>query len=221
MENHRVSTDCDTKPLPDSLVTEMCDVSRTTGLSFVDPSVAESESPLPRGHSREPKSPSTSPLKRLPYGRTTPSTSVALMIRRLAKGDFGSWRELWQGYLDFYRTLLPEEITVKTFERLVDHAEGMSGFVAEDRPGQLLGFAHLVFHPSTWSTGPYCYLEDLFVGPSARGTSTASDLIAAVYEEADRRGATRTYWHTQQYNGAARSLYDQLAHPTSFLVYER
>ncbi len=34
------------------------------------------------------------------------------------------------------------------------------------------------------------------------------------------RGADRVYWHTQQYNGRARSLYDQVGHPTSFVVYE-
>jgi hypothetical protein len=42
-----------------------------------------------------------------------------------------------------------------------------------------------------------------------------------VYEEADRRGAAKTYWQTQQYNGRARSLYDQVGHVTSFIVYER
>jgi hypothetical protein len=42
-----------------------------------------------------------------------------------------------------------------------------------------------------------------------------------VYEEADRRRAAKTYWQTQQYNGRARSLYDQVGHVTSFIVYER
>lgn len=153
--------------------------------------------------------------------RGTPALASCLVIRPVAKGDFEAWQELWQGYLDFYRAVLSEETTRTTFERLVGHGDGLSGLVAEEGPGRLLGFAHVVFHPSTWSTGPYCYLEDLFVAPSARGTSTARDLIAAVYGEADRHGAVRTYWHTQQFNGAARSLYDQLAHPTSFMVYER
>ncbi len=29
------------------------------------------------------------------------------------------------------------------------------------------------------------------------------------------------YWHTQSYNAPARSLYDEVARPTSFVVYER
>ena len=34
------------------------------------------------------------------------------------------------------------------------------------------------------------------------------------------RGSDRLYWHTQQYNGRARSLYDQVGRSTSFVVYE-
>jgi GNAT superfamily N-acetyltransferase len=142
-------------------------------------------------------------------------------IRRLERSDFEAWVELWRGYLRFYRAELPEDVTATTFERLVSEAGDVVGLVAEGDRGALLGFAHLVFHPSTWSPGLYCYLEDLFVSPAARGTSTARRLFAAVYAEADRRGAAKTYWQTQQYNGAARSLYDQVGHPTSFIVYER
>jgi hypothetical protein len=46
-------------------------------------------------------------------------------------------------------------------------------------------------------------------------------LIEAVSTEASARGAAHVYWHTQQFNGAARSLYDQVARLTSFVVYER
>jgi GNAT superfamily N-acetyltransferase len=143
------------------------------------------------------------------------------MIRPIEKVDFDSWRVLWQGYLRFYRASLTEETTINTYKRLVSQLYGLLGLVAVNEDSELVGFAHLVFHPSTWSTEPYCYLEDLFVSPLARGGSTATELILATYEEADRRGAARTYWHTQQYNGAGRSLYDQIGHPTSFMVYRR
>jgi GNAT superfamily N-acetyltransferase len=143
------------------------------------------------------------------------------MIRPLEAGDFGAWSELWQGYLHFYRAEVPETTTVRTFHRLVEQADGMVGLVAVGNDGGLVGLAHLVFHPSTWSETTYCYLEDLFVSRAARGTTIARDLISAAYDEADRRGSDNTYWHTQQFNGAARSLYDQVAHPTSFVVYER
>ena len=56
---------------------------------------------------------------------------------------------------------------------------------------------------------------------AGRGTGAGNALIEGVYTEADRRGADRVYWHTQQYNAPARSLYDAVGHATSFVVYER
>ena len=143
------------------------------------------------------------------------------MIRLVEAADYDAWSRLWQGYLDFYRADVPVTTTAKTFGRLVGQSDGMVGLVAVGAGDELLGLVNLVFHPSTWSETTYCYLEDLFVSRSARGTGTAEELIRATYAEADRRGATRTYWQTQQFNGAARSLYDTVAHPTSSIVYER
>lgn len=143
------------------------------------------------------------------------------MIRPLQEGDFPAWRELWNSYLRFYRAVVSDSATETSFRKLQQRTDGLVGLVAEADEGPLLGFVHLVFHPSTWSTAPYCYLEDLFVSPSARGTGAAMELLQAAFAEADVRGASRTYWETQVFNGAARSLYDQVAHPTSFVVYER
>ena len=143
------------------------------------------------------------------------------MIRALAAADFSAWKQLWLGYLRFYRAEISDEVTAATFRRLCDQTDGMIGLVATGDEGTLLGLAHLVFHPSTWSAAPYCYLEDLFVAPAARGTGTARQLLEASFAEAGRRGAARTYWETQEFNAAARSLYDQVAHRTSFVVYER
>jgi GNAT superfamily N-acetyltransferase len=143
------------------------------------------------------------------------------MIRALEEADFESWQQLWLAYLRFYRAEVSPEVTAATFRRLTGTTDGLAGFVAEDESGELTGIAHLVFHPSTWSTEPYCYLEDLYVSPAARGTGTARDLLDAVFAEAERRGAARTYWETQEFNGPARTLYDQVAHRTSFVVYER
>ena len=145
------------------------------------------------------------------------------MIRALTADDYAGWLPLWRGYLRFYRGEVSDEVTLGTFRRLAGGLDGMTGLVAEDPAGtgSLAGLAHLVFHPSTWASQPYCYLEDLFVAPAARGSGLSRQLIDAVYAEADRRGAARVYWETQEYNGAARSLYDLVAHRTSFVIYER
>lgn len=142
------------------------------------------------------------------------------VIRPIVTDDFGRWVVLWQGYLHFYRAQLSTSATRHTFNRLRAQSDDMFGFVAE-RGDSLIGFAHGLLHPSTWSARPSCYLEDLFVDPSARGTGAARALIDAVAHDAGRRGAENVYWHTQEFNGAARSLYDRVANRMSWVVYVR
>lgn len=142
-------------------------------------------------------------------------------VRALQERDRPHWEELWDGYNGFYRHTPPAEVTEATFSRLSTQADGFLGLVAVAADERLVGLAHAVLHPSTWTTASYCYLEDLFVAREARGGDVGRALIAAVYAEADARGAVRIYWHTQQYNGAARSLYDEVGRGTSFIVYER
>ena len=143
-----------------------------------------------------------------------------MIVRRLRPEDHDAWRPLWDAYNRFYRSPQPLAVTEQTFARLCESGGPLLGLVADD-DGRLTGLAHLVFHPSTWSRGPYCYLEDLFVAREARGRGVGEGLFAAVYAEADARGAQRVYWHTQEYNAPARSLYDHVGRPTSFVVYER
>jgi GNAT superfamily N-acetyltransferase len=103
---------------------------------------------------------------------------------------------------------------------LLQPTADITGLLAE-QDGTVIGFAHILFHPSTWSHAPSCYLEDLFVAKSARGTGAATALIEAAAAAARARGADRFYWHTQEFNAPARSLYDTLADRTSFIVYRK
>jgi GNAT superfamily N-acetyltransferase len=141
-------------------------------------------------------------------------------IRELGHDDWTDWRALWAGYLDFYRAELSDDTSRATFDRLCAAGQPMFGLIALDDTGRGIGMANCVVHPSTWSAGPKCYLEDLFVAPASRGHDVGRALLAAVKQAAAAQGADPVYWHTQQYNGRARSLYDQVGRPTSFVVYE-
>ena len=141
-------------------------------------------------------------------------------IRELHTGDWDRWLPLWRGYLAFYRAELSDETTRASFDRLSGRTDGMFALLAVDDGGEGVGLAHCTVHPTTWSRRPYCYLEDLFVAPAARGTDLGRGLLEAAKAASVERGAGRLYWHTQQYNGRARSLYDQVGRPTSFIVYE-
>ena len=145
----------------------------------------------------------------------------SLNVRPIAARDEVRWRELFQAYVTFYEAAVPETVIALTWRRLIAGEDGMTGLVAVDEADRPIGLANLVFHRSTWSETWYCYLEDLFADPVVRGTGVGRALINATYAEADRRGATRTYWATQETNTTARRLYDRAGFLTEFVQYRR
>jgi GNAT superfamily N-acetyltransferase len=142
-------------------------------------------------------------------------------VRLVVASDEAAWRKLFLDYVVFYKASVPEVIVGQTWRRLLNRDDNMMALIAVDDDGKAVGIANVVFHRSTWSATWYCYLEDLFVAPEARGLGAGRALIEATYVEADRRGATRTYWATQEGNTTARKLYDRVGTLTEFVQYRR
>lgn len=143
-------------------------------------------------------------------------------IRRLEASDRIPWERQFRAYIDFYQAKVADDVIELTWYRLiVGPPDGFLGLVAVDDTGHPIAIAHVLFHASTWSPTTYCYLEDLFVDPAARGAGIGRALIEEVYQAADEHGSTRTYWMTQETNRAARALYDTVATRTSFIQYRR
>lgn len=142
-------------------------------------------------------------------------------IRPLKPEDRPSWDLLWRAYLEFYETVLPDEVYDSTFARLLgDDPQNFSCLVAE-LDGELIGLTHFLFHRHAWKIENVCYLQDLYASPHVRGTGVGRALIEAVYAEADRKGAPDVYWLTQEFNHTARQLYDRVGQLTPFLKYRR
>ena len=141
-------------------------------------------------------------------------------LSSLTADDHDDWLSLWWGYLEFYEAELTTAQTELTFARLVDPADAVCGAIARDHAGRGVGLVHWLTHPSTWSVGPYCYLEDLFVHPDARGSGTGAALIEHVRAWAADTGCDKVYWLTQRGNHKARELYDRVATDTGFVHYE-
>jgi GNAT superfamily N-acetyltransferase len=147
-----------------------------------------------------------------------------LVVRPVEPGDFAAWKPLWVGYNVFYgrhgETALPEEITQHTWTRFFDGYEPVYALVAE-QSGRLLGLVHYIFHRSTISDGPVCYLQDLFTIESARGKGVGRALIEEVYRRAKEASCSRVYWHTHSTNATAMQLYDKVAELSGFVVYRK
>lgn len=148
----------------------------------------------------------------------------APVVRAVVRADFDQWLPLWQGYNAFYgragATALPAGITAMTWARFFDAYEPVHALVAE-RDGRLVGLTHYLFHRSTTTIAPTCYLQDLFTAPEQRGTGVGRALIAAVCEQATLAGTGRVYWLTHESNKTAMKLYDQVAQLSGFVVYRR
>lgn len=147
-----------------------------------------------------------------------------IVIRSVERQDYDRWLPLWDGYNAFYGrsgpTALAPEITATTWARFFDAYEPVHALVAE-YDGRLLGLTHYLFHRSTTSIGPTCYLQDLFTAEAARGQGVGRALIDGVYERAQRAGSTRVYWLTHRTNQTAMLLYDKMADNSGFVVYRK
>ena len=120
------------------------------------------------------------------------------MIEIIALEDWHrpEWLPLWKGYQRFYEVDIDDGTTAETWRRLMDPAEPMFVLGAL-RDGVLVGIVHFIFHRSTWTTGDYAYLQDLFMAPDA----------------------SRVYWLTREDNATAIALYEKVALPTGFIQF--
>lgn len=141
-----------------------------------------------------------------------------LQIRPITAADHAAWLPLWQGYQRFYQAEIPAAISALTWQRFLDPTEPM--FAALAWQGEVaVGLVHGIFHRSCWTTGDYCYLQDLFVTGEVRGGGVGRQLIEYVYAHAQAAGANRVHWLTQEDNAQARLLYERIADHSGFIQY--
>jgi GNAT superfamily N-acetyltransferase len=130
-------------------------------------------------------------------------------VRKLDVSDKERWLELFKAYIAFYESELSPEQFELTWQRI--HSEFNMNCLVAEQDGLVIGLAHFIFRPSTWAVKDFCYLEDLFVDPTVRGTGAGRALLAALEVIAKTSGSNRLYWTTAPDNTIARRLYDKVA----------
>jgi GNAT superfamily N-acetyltransferase len=139
------------------------------------------------------------------------------LIRDPTPADETAWRELWSQYNAFYQVSIAETVTARTWQRMLDPASPIFCRLAV-ADSEIAGFTISVLHESTWTIGPVCYLEDLFVAPKFRGRGIGRLLIQELVDRAKSNGWSRLYWHTRA-NNPARRLYDEFTEADDFVRY--
>jgi GNAT superfamily N-acetyltransferase len=94
-------------------------------------------------------------------------------------------------------------------ERIIarDDSEYLLGAGPDGSPA---GVVQLRFRWTVWFEAEDCWIEDVFVEESARGTGLGRALVQAALDRADERGCRRVDLDTGADNAPARALYASL-----------
>lgn len=143
-------------------------------------------------------------------------------VRDPIPADWPDWHRMWSANCAHFGSAMPPAHDRELWRRIMDpeHPVGALVCSTSDRDGTLVGLAHYVLHPHTFSTKMVCYLEDLWVEPSARRAGIARALIEALVARGNEQDWRRLYWHTETDNVAARALYDRIARATNYVRYD-
>jgi ribosomal protein S18 acetylase RimI-like enzyme len=76
------------------------------------------------------------------------------------------------------------------------------------------GVCQLRYRLSVWTGADDCWLEDLYVDDSARGTGLGRALVNAAFESARQRGCRRMELDVNEQNTAAIAFYESLGFTT-------
>ncbi|AWY42091.1 GNAT family N-acetyltransferase [Pseudomonas putida] len=141
-------------------------------------------------------------------------------IRQVSADDHAAWLPLWQAYLRFYKTELPEAVTESTWRRMLDSNEPTHAALAW-ADGKAVGMVHFIYHRSNWAIENSCYLQDLLVAPETRGTGVGRKLIEFVYATAKSDGCNKVHWLTHETNATAIQLYERIAERPGFIQFRK
>ncbi len=160
-----------------------------------------------------------------PRNSETPSATgseqlSAVTVRPLAQNDFFAWYDLYAQYATFYEEELTDERAMRAWLWLHDENHLITGLVAVDASGALVGLAHVRAFERLLAGGNGLYIDDLFVSPAARKQGVARALIAAVEQQAKDGGYQIVRWITAKDNDTARRVYDAVAKKTNWVTYD-
>ena len=141
------------------------------------------------------------------------------MIRNIQNKDKDEWRELYQGYANFYKVEI-SKITLDTvWNWLLDQNHELSGLVYETN-NKLVAIAHYRRMPSPLRGKDIGFLDDLYVHPDFRGRKIGEEIINKLNHISQEKGWGLIRWITRNDNHNAKSLYDRVAKKSTWDVYE-
>ena len=140
-------------------------------------------------------------------------------LRPVSASDKPRWRELMQSYAAFYKVEVDDKGLAATWNWIEDTEEEFWCTLAADNAGEVVGFTQYQLMHRSLSGSRVCYLSDLYVEPAIRGGGVGRALIDHVFQYARSNDIPNVRWLTQDYNTAARKLYDTYGEKSDFILY--
>ena len=136
--------------------------------------------------------------------------------------DKEGWRRGYNGYANFYKREMTDEIAERVWAWITDpkpHGP-CEGRIARAADGRVVGLAHFRDMASPLRGAVAGFLDDLFVDPAWRGKKLGRALLDEVGAVGRARGWPFYRWLTADDNYRARALYDQAAKRTMWITYQ-
>ena len=136
------------------------------------------------------------------------------------------WERLWrQNIIQFGAPDMPDDVIDGLWQRILDPSHPMQAWLAldhdkDDDDQSVIGLAHLIIHPHTFTLRDVAYLEDFWVSPDHRSRGIGSLMMDALQEQAKQNNWLRLYWLTASDNHGAQRLYDRLAKRVDSVLYK-
>lgn len=136
------------------------------------------------------------------------------------------WERLWrQNIIQFGAPDMTDDVIDGLWQRILDPDHPMQAWLALDDTASkgnqsVIGLAHLIIHPHTFTLRNVAYLEDFWVSPDHRSRGIGGLMMDALQEQARQNNWLRLYWLTASNNHGAQRLYDRLAKRVDSVLYK-
>ena len=142
-----------------------------------------------------------------------------IKVRHIIEKDFKEWRLLFEGYADFYKVKINDDIIDNVWSWLHDSKHVLKALVVEKNQ-QIVAFAHYRKMPSALRGKDIGFLDDLYVHPEYRGQKLSELLIYELQKISKENNWNLVRWITRDDNERAKKVYDKIANKSNWDVYE-
>ena len=143
-----------------------------------------------------------------------------MRVESLQIDDKEQWCELYQGYADFYKMPMNDDILDTVWSWIFDKENKFYAIGARSSQGNLVGFMHFREMPSPLRGSLIGFLDDLYVHPDYRGSGVVQSLFKELKSLAQKNYWPYVRWITASDNQRARAVYDKISGTIDFVTYQ-